>query len=299
MYVITGATGNTGRVIAEKLLAKGEKVRAVARHVEHLQPLTAKGAEAFPGDLTETARLTEAFRGAKAAYVLIPPSLSSNDYRAYQEQVGDAIATAVRNAGVRHVVSLSSIGADKPDKTGPVQGLHRLEQKLNQIEGLNVLHLRAGYFMENTLAQVNPIRAMGSAAGPLRPDLKVPMIAARDIGDAAADALARLDFSDKQIRELHGQRDLSYTDVASVVGKAIGKPQLAYVQVSGDQFRAALTQMGMSADVADLLLEMSESLNSGYMRALEPRSARNTTPTSYETFVAEEFVPLFQRQAVA
>jgi uncharacterized protein YbjT (DUF2867 family) len=146
---------------------------------------------------------------------------------------------------------------------------------------------------------VNPIRAMGSAAGPLRPDLKVPMIAARDIGDAAADALARLDFSDKQIRELHGQRDLSYTDVASIVGKAIGKPQLAYVQVSGDQFRAALTQMGMSADVADLLLEMSESLNSGYMRALEPRSARNTTPTSYETFVAEEFVPLFQRQAVA
>jgi uncharacterized protein YbjT (DUF2867 family) len=299
MYVITGATGNTGRLVAEKLLAKGEKLRAIGRSVERLQSLTAKGAEAFPAELTDANRLTEAFRGTKAAYVLVPPDLTTADYRAFQERVGEAIATALQNAGVKYAVSLSSIGADKPDKTGPVVGLHRFEERLNRINGLNVLHLRPAYFMENTLAQVHPIRAMGSAAGPLRPDLKIPMIAARDIAAAAADALAKLDFTGKQTRELQGQRGLSYSEVAAVIGKAIGKPQLSYVQVSGHQFRGALTQMGMSVNMADLLIEMSDSLNSGYMDALEPRSARNTTPTSYETFVAEEFVPLYQRQAAA
>jgi uncharacterized protein YbjT (DUF2867 family) len=299
MYVITGATGNTGRLIAEKLLAKGEKVRAIARNTERLQPLAAKGAEAFPAELTDANRLTEAFRGAKAAYVLIPPELTTSDYRAFQERVSEAVATALQEAGVKHAVSLSSIGADKPEKTGPVVGLHRFEERLNQINGLNVLHLRPAYFMENTLAQVHPIRELGTAAGPLRSDLKVPMIATRDIAAAAAEALIKLQFSGNQTRELLGQRDLTYSEAAAAIGKAIGKPQLGYVQISGDQFRAALMQMGMSANLADLLLEMSESLNSGYMRALEPRSAGNTTPTSYETFVAEEFVPLFQGQAAA
>jgi uncharacterized protein YbjT (DUF2867 family) len=164
---------------------------------------------------------------------------------------------------------------------------------------LNALHLRPGYFMENTLAQVGAIHGMGTAAGPLRPDLKLPMIATRDIGDAAADALARLDFTGKQTRELQGQCDLTYTELAAIIGKAIGKPGLSYVQISDDQFRAAVAHMGISRNMADLILEMCGALNSGYMRALEPRSARNTTPTSYETFVAEQFVPLYQQQAAA
>lgn len=299
MYVITGATGNTGKAIVEKLLARGEKVRAIGRSSERLQPLAVKGAEAFPADLTDANRLAEAFRGAIAAYLMIPPSLDSSDYLAYGQRVSDALTAAVRQSGIRHAVTLSSIGADKPDKTGPVLGLYRLEQKLNRVDGLNVLHLRPGYFMENTLAQVGAIRMLGVVAGPLRADLKVPMIATRDIADAAAEALARLDFSGQQVRELHGQRDLTYTEVASVIGRAIGKSDLGYVQVSDDQFRAALMQMGISANVAGLILEMSASLNSGYMRALEARSAHNTTPTSYESFVTGQWVPAYQQQAAA
>src|SRR6185437_2171417 len=164
---------------------------------------------------------------------------------------------------------------------------------------LNVLHLRAGYFMENTLAQVGIIRTAGMAVGPLRPDLKLPMIATGDIGEAAASALLNLDFKQKQTRELLGQRHVSYEEVDKIIGKAIGKPDMRYTQAPDQQVRAAMTQLGMSSDMADLLLEMSASLNSGYMRALEPRSAQNTTPTSYETFVKEEFVPLYESKSAA
>jgi uncharacterized protein YbjT (DUF2867 family) len=299
MYAITGATGNTGRVVANHLLTRGQKVRAIGRDVNRLQPLVALGAEPFTADLTDAARLTRAFSGAQAVYAMIPPSLTSEDYLAYQKRVLEAIATAIEKSGVKFVVTLSSFGADKTDKTGPVMGLHHLEQRLNRIPGIDVLHLRAGYFMENTLAQASIIPMTGSAIGPLLPNLKLPMIATRDIGMAAAEALSRLDFTGQQTRELLGQRDINMAEVATIVGKAIGKPDLQYVQAGDEQLRPALMQMGMSRNVADLILELSAALNSGHVRALEPRSAANTTPTSYETFVGEEFLPLYQRQSAA
>ena len=299
MYVVLGASGNTGHVVANNLLARGQKVRVVGRNAAHLQALTAKGAEPFIADVSDTDALAKAFHQADSAYVMIPPNPASNDPLGYSSRVGDEIAAAVRNAGIKNVVALSSIGADKTTGTGPVLGLYNLEQKLNQISGANVLHLRAGYFMENTLPQVNAIRQMGVVVTPLRADLKLAMIATRDIGAAAADALLKPDFQGKQTRELLGQRDLTYTEVAAIIGKAIGKPDLKYVQAPDDQFRAVLVQMGMSEQFARLLLEMIGSLNSGYMRALEPRTPVNTTPTMFETFVAESFVPAYQQQAAA
>lgn len=298
MYVILGASGNTGHIVARNLLAHGRKVRVVGRNAAHLQPLAAAGAEIFVGDVTDAASLTRSFQQADSAYLMIPPNPASNNVRSYQEKVSDAIALAVKNARLTNVVTLSSIGADKPAGTGPVVGLHNLEQKLNQIEGMNVLHVRAGYFMENTLPQVGAIRMTGSVVGPLRPDLKLPMIATRDIGVSAAEALLRLDFRGKEIRELHGQRDLDYTEAAAIIGKAIGNSGLGYVQAPEDQIRAAMVQMGMSQDFAGQILEMAGALNRGDMRALEARTSRNTTPTSFETFVGEVFVPAYQ-QAVA
>ena len=297
MYVILGASGHTGHVVAKSLLARGQKVRVVGRNAEHLQSLT--GAEITPADATDANALTKAFQDADSAYILLPPNVSSNDYRGYQERATDAITSAVRRAGIRHVVVLSSFGADKPSGTGPVVGLHNLEQKLNSIDGLNALYLRAGYFMENTLPQVGVIRQLGAMAGPLRPDLKVPMIATRDIGEAAAEALLHLDFQGKQTRELQGHRDIDYAEAASIIGKAIGNPSLGYVHAPNDQLRPAMLQMGMSANFVELLLEMAGALNSGHMKALEPRSTTNTTPTSYETFVNEQFVPAYQGQKAA
>jgi uncharacterized protein YbjT (DUF2867 family) len=297
MFAITGATGNTGSVIATKLLARGEKVRVVGRDASRLEGFVQKGAEAFVADVTDAAALTKAFTGTKAVYAMIPPNPASPDFSGYQERVSDALVTAIANAGVGHAVVLSSVGADKPDRTGPVVGVRHMEEKLSSVAGLNALYIRAGYFMQNILAQIAVIKKFGLLGGPLRADLPVAMIATRDIGGWAAEELLRLSFSGKQARELLGQRDLTYREVASVVGKAIGQPVLTYSQLQPQFIKPSLLQSGMSSNMADLLLEMSDALNSGYMAPLEPRSAQNTTPTSIETFVAEEFVPRFTQKA--
>ena len=297
MIAIVGATGNTGSVAAETLLAKGEKVRVIGRVAGRLARFTQKGAEAFAANATDAGALAEAFEGAEGVYAMVPPNLSAPDARAYQEQVTDALAAAIQKAAVPYVVALSSIGADKTEKTGPVVGLHNLEAKLGAISNLNAIYLRAGYFMENFLLQANVIPNFGFMGGPLRADLALPLIATRDIGAVAGELLAKRDFKGQEARELLGQRDVTYKEAASIIGKAIGKPELAYAQLPAGQLKPALLQMGMSESVAALLLEMAEALNSGYMVRLEERSARNTTPTSFETFVAEEFVPRFQGKA--
>jgi len=299
MYVITGATGHTGATAAKSLLSRGQKVRAVGRNADRLKSLASLGAEPFVCDITDATRLTKAFEDAEGAYVLIPPNITSSDVRAYQEEVSDAVVTAVANSSLKYVVALSSIGADKSADTGPVVGLRNFEQKLNDIEGTSILHLRAGYFMENTLGQAGAIRTFGKTLGPLRPDLKLPMIATRDIGAVVAEELLTRKFKGKQTRELLGQRDLDMTEVTGILAEAVGKPDLTYAQAPDDQFQAALMQMGMSSNMASLIVEMAHALNSGHMRALETRSPRNTTPTSYATFVAEEFLSIFREEAAA
>ena len=299
MYVVTGATGNTGKIVAKQLLAAGKKVSAIGRSAERLQPLAKQGAQPVVADITDAAALARALSGAQAAYLVVPPDMASPDFFAQQRRVTDSFVQAVKKSGVTHAVTLSSVGADKPERTGPILGLRYLEQQLNAIEGLNVLHLRAGYFMENTLGQVGAIQAMGKTAGPVEGSVKLPMIATYDIGVAAADALRELNFDGKQTRELLGQRDLDYNEVTAIIAKAIDRPEVSYLRLTNEQARPALSQLGFSASVADALLEMSASLNSGYIRALEKRSAQNTTPTSYETFVTQQFVPLYQAKAQA
>jgi len=299
MHVVMGASGNTGHIVANNLLTRGEKVRVIGRNSVHLQPLTSKGAEPFIADVTDASALSKAFHGADSAYVMIPPNLTSKDPLGHSNRVSDAIAAAVQKGGIKNVVALSSVGAELASGTGPVVGLHNLEQKLNQIGSANVLYLRAAYFMENTLPQANAIHQMGNAVGSLRADLRIPMIAARDIGTAAADVLLHPTIHGKQTRELLGQRDLTYNEVTSIIGKTIGKSDLKYAQASDDQFRGALVQMGMSEAVAKLLVEMTQALNAGKMHPLEPRTPQNTTPTAYETFAAEVFAPAYEHQAAA
>ena len=297
MYVVTGATGNTGSVVAERLLAAGEKVRVIGRDAKRLEPLTKKGAEPFIADTADAGALANAFSGAKAVYAMLPPNLSSPDVRAYAEQVGNAVFAAIERSKTKFAVVLSSVGADKTNKTGPVLALHNLEKKLEAILGLNALFLRAGYFMENILPQVGVIKSFGTLAGPVKEELPLPMIATRDIGAVAAEALLKLDFLGKHHRELQGPRDVTYSEVARIVGAAIGMPGLAYIRLPATQLKPALMQMGMSSNMADLLLEMADALNSGHMKMLERRSPENSTPTTLESFVAEVFVPAYRGKA--
>jgi uncharacterized protein YbjT (DUF2867 family) len=293
MYVILGASGHTGSTIADFLLSKGEKVRVMGRDVGRLERFVRNGADAVTADVSDAAALTKGFNGADAAYLMLPPVASREE----QERQSDAIANAVKESGLRFAVHLSSYGAHVPEGTGPIAGLHSSEQKLNAIRGLNVLHLRAAYFMENNLAAIGMIHRMGIFAGALRPDLKVPMIATRDIGDYASKRLLGLDFSGKQTRELLGERDLSMAEVTAVIGRDIGKPDLHYEQFPYDQVQQALTQMGIPPKTAAVYIEMYKAINAGVVAAQEPRSPENSTPTSFEEFVRDVFAAAYHEKA--
>src|ERR1700752_1902754 len=180
VIAITGATGRTGRAATEALCANGEKVRVVGRDAKKLTTVAALGAEPFVGNVEDVASMTEAFNGASAVYLVLPEDISQQDLRAHQERVSDSCAAALANAHVRFVVNLSSIGAQHATNTGPIVGLHNQEQKLNRIAGLNVLHLRAAYFMENLFMSIAPLRSMGTLPGGLRAEVPMPWIATQD-----------------------------------------------------------------------------------------------------------------------
>ena len=297
MYVVLGATGHTGSIIATSLLLKGEKVRVVGRDASRLERFVRKGAEAFTANVNDAAMLTKALSGARAAYLMLPPSMTSPDYRAEQERESDAIAKAAKETGLRYAVHLSSFGADVPEGTGPIAGLHSSEQTLNAIDGLNVLHVRAGYFMENNLLAIGMIQGMGIFGHALLPDLKLPMIATRDIGDYVAERLLKLDFSGQETQELLGQRDLSMTEGTAIIARGIGKPDLRYVQFPYEQVQQVLMQMGVAAKTAGQFIEMYKGVNEGVVAARERRSAENTTTTSFEKFVQDVFAPAYQGKA--
>jgi uncharacterized protein YbjT (DUF2867 family) len=295
MYVVLGATGNTGSIVADFLLSKGQKVRVVGRDLGRLERFVRKGAEAFTADTSDAVALIQAFRGAHAAYLMLPPITS----RADQERESDAIAQAVTESGLRYAVHLSSYGAHVPKGTGPVTGLHSSEQKLNAIGGLNVLHLRAAYFMENNLTAIGMIQGMGIFGHALVPDLKLPMIATRDVGDYAVQRLLDLDFSGKQTRELLGERDLSMAEATTIIGRGIGKPDLRYEHFPYDQVQQVLEQMGMAPEKAAVYIEMFKAINAGVLAAEEPRSRENTTATSFEEFVQHVFAAAYHANAIA
>ncbi len=293
MIVVTGATGRTGKAATETLLAEGEKVRAVARDVKKLSPLVQLGAEPFLGNVEDVASMTEAFSGASAVYLVLPEDISQQDLRAHQERVSDSYAAAIANAHVRFVVNLSSIGAQHPRNTGSIVGLHNQEQKLNRVAGLNVLHLRAAYFMENLFMSIAPLRSMGMLSGGLRAETPMPWITTQDIGAYAATRLASRDFSGSSIQELHGERDISMKEAAFIVGNSIGKPGLEYVQVPSMMLEQALLNSGLPKKSAELIIEMWDGANAGLIVPQEERSARNTTPTTLESFVARVFAPAY------
>jgi uncharacterized protein YbjT (DUF2867 family) len=299
MYVVLGASGNTGAVVARKLLEKGEKVRAVGRDASKLSALARLGADVDVADLSDSAGLTKIFAGAQGAYLLIPPQIQAPDFLAAADSISSSIADAVRDSGVSHVVVLSSIGAQHPERTGPIVTLHRLEEKLKQLPQLSALFLRPAYFMENFMMMIPLVQAMGFFAGGIRGDLKMPMIATRDIGGYAADRLAALDFAGFSTHEMLGQRDVSHDEAASAIGVAIGKPKLSYQKFPAFLVEQGIKQLGVPKKTASLMTEMHEAGNEGLLNPQEPRSEQNTTPTSIEAFAQEEFAPAYQAKAAS
>ena len=298
-FAVTGATGNIGSVLAETLLSRGHHVRAIGRSKERLQSLIEKGAEGYIGGLDDAEFLAPAFTGVDAVFTMIPPSATADNFRAYQNQIGEALATAIKKSGVTQVVNLSSIGGHLGAGTGPIKGLHDNEERFNTLERVNVTHLRPVFFMENLLLGIEVIKNMGVNGSAVDPNLALPMIATRDIAIVAADLMEQGGLNGKSVRELPGPGDLTMQDATTAIGRAIGKEDLKYVQFAYEDVRAAMLGQGMSVSFVDELIEMNRGMNEGIVRGLEERSAENATPTTIDEFAAAIFAPAYNGAAQA
>ena len=296
MITIMGASGKTGRAAAEALLKQGEKVRVIARSKDHLKPFVDKGAEAAVGDAMDAKFLASAFRGSDAVYTLLPPNPAHPDVPAYQDQIGEATIKAIKDSGVKHAVFLSSVGAERETGTGPITGLYRHEKRLAAVPGLNTVTLRAGYFFENHFMSLALIKHQGINGSAMAGNYGFAQIASADIGAAAAQLLRARDFKGFVVRELLGQRDLSLDEATRIIGAAIDKPDLKYVQFPYEAALDAMVSAGLSKSMATLYVEMSKGFNDGLVKPVEPRSARSTTPTRFEDFATQVLAPAYRAQ---
>jgi uncharacterized protein YbjT (DUF2867 family) len=265
-FAIMGATGQIGHILTEELLKKGHHVRAIGRDGHKLQMLKSKGAEIFSGDFTSKNFLTQAFKGCRAVFSLIPPAMHAADLEVFRDKTSEAIAQAIIKAKVTHVLNLSSLGADQSLGTGLIKELHLHEERLNTLPNLNVLHFRAGYFMENFLMLLPSIKESGMITMAIKSDLPVPFVATRDIGMKIAELLDTLRFSGSSVFEFIGPKELTMTEAAKIIGKSIGKSDLKYRHVSYEQEEKNLIASGMTHQIAKLMIDMHRAFNEGKIK---------------------------------
>jgi uncharacterized protein YbjT (DUF2867 family) len=292
--VVLGATGTVGSKIPEILLNQGHQLTLIARHIEKLEKFRNMGAEIIAGDITDVQTLTSAFKNADSAFVLLPDNVKAGNTRAYQRQVTGGLIEAIEISGIKYIVNMSSLGSHMHEGNGMMAGTGEQEVRLNQLKDVNVLHIRSAYFMENFLRIIGMVKKMGFNATVADGDHAIPMVATEDVAKIAARHLASLDFEGKSVHAVMGPRDYTYREFTSIIGKAIGNPELAYVQLPVEQVKQAFLGNGFSEDFADNLIEMGTAIKTGFMN-YQKRDDSTTTPTTAEDFVSEVYLPAFNK----
>lgn len=274
MFVITGATGHTGSVAAETLLAAGQKVRVVVRNAAKAAQLAARGAEVFVADLGDQEALARAVRGARGVFLISPPDLTATDFIAARQQLTQRQVDTLVAEKVPHVVLLSSIGAQHPAGTGPILSAHNAERQL-LASGLAATFVRASYFVENWGVVLQAARSDGVLPSFIAADALIPMVSTVDIGQAVARAL--LDGPrGVRVIELGGPSDVSPNDVAAALTRILGKP-IQVVQAPLDAVVPTFTGFGASENIAGLYREMYEAFAKGKLVAERGEQVRGTT----------------------
>lgn len=298
MLTITTPTGQIGRALVTRLLDAKAPVRVIARFPDKpaVAAARARGAEVVVGSLDDPAVLDRALDGADALFWLTPPSYEAPDVVARYAEFGARAAEAVTRSGVAHVVHLSSFGAHLDAPTGPIRGNRAVEAALNATKA-HVLHLRPAYFMDNDLWSIPTIREHGAVFAPVRGESCIPRIATRDVASVAAEHLLERAFTGHRALELEGPRRVTFDEVASTIGRAIGRP-VHHVTIESSAARAAFEGIGMTEDAAARVVELYEALDHGVLGGTPPTAPRRTT-TSIDMFAHEVFRPAYGAAAEA
>jgi uncharacterized protein YbjT (DUF2867 family) len=284
MIAVMGAAGNVGSKVTDLLLRQSEEVR-VFEHERKLEEFRERGAEVVIGDATNVEDLESLFKDAVAALVLLPENLADPQFVATRSRISRAIADALRETRVSHVVALSAVGVDQENVAGPPAGLREYEQRLFELEDINVLVLRSAFYMDYLLANLPLIRSQKINGSAIEGDLKFPMIATQDVAREAAERLVRRDFAGHQAKLLLGPEDMSMRETTHAMGSLLGLPELPYVEFPPADMKGALLAAGMSEEAASLLVDMQLALNEGRPFDGVQRTAEATTSTRLEEYL--------------
>ena len=274
MFVVVGATGNTGSAVAETLLSRKQPVRIVVRSADKGVAWKAKGAEVTVASLDDVSVLTKAFEGATGVYLLVPPNYGASAWLVDQCARMDRVAEAVKKSGIAHVVFLSSIGGHIAEGTGPIRAARYGEHALGEaVKNLTVL--RPCYFMENWAPVLGAVKGQGVLPTFIASQAKIPMISTKDVGRIGAEQLMA-GGKGKQIVELAGPEEYSPDQVAAALSQILGKPVSAqHAPLSA--VVPTFTSFGFSAEAARLFEEMYTSFSRGAIGYEHPTSlARGT-----------------------
>ena len=263
-YIITGSLGNISKPLAERLVSAGHSVTVISSKADKVAQIEAIGAKAAIGSVEDLAFLTATFTGADAVYTMVPPNFGSGNWKKYIAGIGENYAAAIQAAGVKNIVNLSSIGAHMSDGCGPVSGLFFVEKALNALVGVNVKHLRPGFFYPNFLGNIGMIKHMGIIGGNYGEGTKLVLVHTDDIAEAAAEELLTLSFTAKSVRYIASDEKTTH-EVAAILGKAIGKPELPWIAFKDEDSIAGMIQAGLPQEIAENYAEMGSAMRSGEM----------------------------------
>lgn len=261
--IVTGSLGHIGKPLTQELVAKGHTITVISSNTEKQKDIETIGATAAIGSLEDVDFLTSTFAGADAAFAMIPPNFSEPDQVAYYRRIGNNYAQAIQRSGIKHLVHLSSYGADLDKDTGFILGSHNVEGILNELSGVAITHLRAMYFYYNLYHFSDMIKKTGAIGSNYGGEDRLVLVHPKDIALAAAEELEKTD-SGKMVRYVASDEHTA-SEVAKVLGDAIGKPDLQWLTFTDEQTLKALQQNGMPPHAAAMLVELNAAIHSGIM----------------------------------
>lgn len=288
---VVGATGRIGAQLTRKLLEAGHAVKGLSRGGPALDALVAIGAEPVIGSFdTGAGALDTFFDDADAAFLMVKTDWSN--LHGHYPAVARRFVDALRDSPVKLAVSLSAIGSEVEGETGHFEGFHRLDETLNQLTTIDLVHLRAGWFMENSLFWADSVARYGRIGWSVDPGLKLPWVATGDIAQLAAQELTHPTGQHRVAREV-GAEDLTMPELATMMGNAIGRP-VAYRwmdRTRKDIEAEYLKRFGTPEQWLDDSQTL-DALNSGRVRFHGPRPA---LPTTMEAFLRDTWKPRYER----
>ena len=285
---VVGATGRIGAQLTHKLLRAGHQVRALSRGGPSLDALAQAGAEPFLGSFdTGAGELGRFFQGADAAFLMVKTDWS-NDLHGHYPAVTRRFVDALRDSPVRQAVTLTAIGAEVKADTGHFAGFHQLEQKLNELENIDLVHLRASWFMENLLAWTGGIAKYGRIGYSLDPDVKMPWVATHDIAELAAHELTHPTGDKRVVREV-GSEDLTMPEVTAMISREIGRAvEYRFIDRNRKEIEAEFLQKFGTPALWQYDNQTLAALNE---RRVRFHGERRPLPTRMESFLRNTWKP--------